>query len=181
MKRLAFLGIVTATALSMSACSQGEEEIQPVDEPAGVEESSSDGPPPPPETDTSTSMETTSAPVESAAVIDGIKNERLSFASGTSSARIEGSITGGEIIDYLLNVRAGQAMNISMGSQNASAYFNLLEPGETEVAVFNGSMNENMFEGTAKKSGDYRIRVYLFRNAARRNEKADYVLEAIVN
>lgn len=120
------------------------------------------------------------APAEPAQ-IDGITNKRLSFAAGTSSARVESSITGDETIDYLLNVRAGQSMNISMASSNLSAYFNLLEPGETEVAVFNGSMGENMFEGVAAKSGDYRIRVYLYRNAARRGEKAPYTLEAAVN
>ncbi len=114
-------------------------------------------------------------------MIDGITNKRLSFAPGTSSARIEGSITGYETVDYLLNVRAGQSMNISMASKNTAAYFNLLEPGETEVAVFNGSISENMFEGVAAKSGDYRIRVYLYRNAARRGEKAEYALEAAVS
>lgn len=115
------------------------------------------------------------------AEIEGITNKRLSFAPGTSSARIEDSITGYETVDYLLNVREGQAMNISMGTSNPSAYFNLLEPGETDVAVFNGSMDENMFEGVAQESGDYRIRVYMMRSAARRDEKAPYVLEAIVN
>ncbi|WP_427966611.1 hypothetical protein [Altererythrobacter sp.] len=118
---------------------------------------------------------------DEAEVIDGITNKRLSFAPGTSSARIEGSITGYETVDYLLNVRAGQSMNISMASKNTAAYFNLLEPGETEVAVFNGSISENMFEGVAAKSGDYRIRVYLYRNAARRGEKAEYALEAAVS
>lgn len=120
------------------------------------------------------------APAEPAQ-IEGITNKRLSFAPGTSSARIEAAITGYETVDYLLNVKQGQAMNISMASSNPAAYFNLLEPGETDVAVFNGSMSENMFEGLAAKSGDYRIRVYLYRNAARRNETAPYTLEAIVN
>lgn len=144
------------------------------------------GPPPPAEEAAAApATETAAAPTVSnaagAKVIEGITNKRLSFASGTNSARIEGSIKGDETIDYLLNVRAGQSMNISMGSKNASAYFNLLEPGEDYVAIFNGSNGENMFEGTAAKNGDYRIRVYLYRNAARRGEKADYVLEAGVN
>lgn len=125
------------------------------------------------------------APAEAAAPapaeIEGITNERLSFAPGTSSATVEGSITGYEIIDYLLNVRAGQPMNISLATRNTATYFNLLEPGETEVATFIGSTSGNQFEGVAKKNGDYRIRVYMMRSAARRNEKADYRLEAIVS
>lgn len=133
------------------------------------------GPPPPPDDQ---SVETaTASPVE----IDGITNKRLSFAAGTTSARIEESIKGHETVDYLLNVKAGQAMNISMATSNTAAYFNLLEPGETEAAVFNGSMSENIFEGVAAKSGDYRIRVYMMRSAARREETANYTLEVIVN
>ncbi len=115
------------------------------------------------------------------AVIDGITNKRLSFAPGTSSATVEDSIAGYETVDYLLNVRAGQPMNISLGTRHTATYFNLLEPGETEVAIHIGSTVGNQFEGVADKSGDYRIRVYMMRSAARRNEKANYRLEAIVS
>jgi len=141
------------------------------------------GPPPPAEEAAAPAAEAAPAVSDAAGaeVIEGVTNKRLSFAPGTSSARVEGSIKGDETIDYLLNVRAGQSMNISMGSKNTAAYFNLLEPGEQYVAIFNGSNGENMFEGTAARSGDYRIRVYLYRNAARRGEKADYALEAAVN
>lgn len=136
-------------------------------------------PPPPPED----SAEVSELPASGAspAEIDGVTNKRISFDRGMSSKRIEGTISGDETIDYLLNVNAGQPMNISMSSPNTAAYFNVLAPGETETSIFNGSVGENMFEGVAEKSGDYRIRVYLYRSAARRNEKADYGLEIAVN
>lgn len=121
------------------------------------------------------------APVtQSAEQVDGIEMRRVSFASGENSARVKGSITGSQIIDYVLNVREGQPMNVSMASQNPQAYFNIMEPGETNVATFIGSTSGNQFEGVAKESGDYRIRVYLMRAAARRDETADYGLEMIV-
>lgn len=167
-----------AALLTLSACggsNEGASQPQSQEDIAAATEMN--GPPPPPENVASEVAVATAAPEE----IEGITNKRLSFEPGTSSARIEDSITGYETIDYLLGVRAGQAMNISMASPNTAAYFNLLEPGETEVAIFNGSIDDNMFEGVAKKSGDYRIRVYLYRNAARRNEKAPYTLEASVN
>lgn len=170
--------IFGAALLALSACSGPNEttaQSPPQEENAAPAEMN--GPPPPPEDVPPEAAAETAAPEE----IEGITNRRLSFAPGTSSARIEGAITGYETIDYLLGVRAGQAMNISMATPNTAAYFNLLEPGETEVAIFNGSMGDNMFEGVAQKSGDYRIRIYLFRNAARRNEEASYTLEAAVN
>jgi hypothetical protein len=67
-----------------------------------------------------------------------------------------------------------------MATQHGATYFNILEPGQTEVAMFNGSTSGNQFEGVLKKSGDYKIRVYMMRSAARRNEVANYRLEMIV-
>ena len=114
------------------------------------------------------------------AVEDGIEKVRIQFDSGATSKTVERSITGRETVDYILNVKEGQPMNISMATQNTSAYFNIMEPGEEYEAIYNGSINGNQFEGTAAKSGDYTIRVYMMRSAARRGEKADYRLEMIV-
>ena len=71
-------------------------------------------------------------------------------------------------------------MNVSMATRHGATYFNILEPGQTEVAIFNGSVNGNQFEGTLNKSGDYRIRVYMMRSAARRNEVANYRLDMAI-
>ncbi len=109
-----------------------------------------------------------------------IKTERVEFASGDVAAIRDGTITGYEVIDYLLWARAGQYANVSMATQNTANYFNILAPGETELAMFNGSINENQFEGILPASGDYRIRVYMMRSAARRGEAAPYRLEMIV-
>ena len=109
-----------------------------------------------------------------------IRTERVRFEPGASSATLEGSLQGYETVDYLLGVQSGQYMNISMATDNGANYFNLMEPGEAQVAIFNGSVGENQFEGTTARSGDYRIRVYLMRSAARRNETALYRLEMIV-
>jgi hypothetical protein len=114
------------------------------------------------------------------AVEDGIEKVRVQFDSGATSKTVESSITGRETIDYILNVKEGQPMNISMATQNTSAYFNIMEPGEEYEAIYVGSTSGNQFEGTAAKSGDYTIRVYLMRSAARRGETADYRLEMIV-
>ncbi|MCU0224883.1 MAG: hypothetical protein MUF27_12630 [Acidobacteria bacterium] len=111
---------------------------------------------------------------------DEIRTERVHFKPGATSAVVEGSIKGYAIVDYLVNAREGQQMNASLATKHGATYFNILAPGETEVAMFNGSMGENQFEGTLPKSGDYKLRVYMMRSAARRNETANYRLEIIV-
>lgn len=107
--------------------------------------------------------------------------ERIHFQKGGKSAVIEASIKGYEIVDYVLDVRSGQYMNISLATKHGATYFNILAPGENEVAMFNGSVSQNQYEGILPSSGDYKIRVYMMRSAARRNEVAHYRLEMIVD
>ena len=109
-----------------------------------------------------------------------IKVERVSFERGKNSATFESSITGYAVIDYVLGARQGQYMNVSMATDNGANYFNILAPGEDQVAMFNGSINGNQFEGILPESGDYKVRVYMMRSAARRNEVAAYRLEMII-
>lgn len=109
-----------------------------------------------------------------------VRQEQVQFKPGASSATIEGRIKGRQTIDYVLGARQGQSMNVSMATDNAANYFNVLAPGENEVAMFNSSLAGNQFEGVLPKSGDYKVRVYLMRSAARRNEAANYRLEMII-
>ena len=110
-----------------------------------------------------------------------IRTERVQFAKGASSATVQGTIKGYQTVDYLLHAAKGQSMNVSLATKNTATYFNILAPGETEVAFFNGSVNGNQFEGALPATGDYRIRVYMMRGAARRNEVANYRLEMTVS
>ncbi len=106
-----------------------------------------------------------------------IRTERIQFAPGAESTLVEGRISGDEIVDYMIGAEAGQHTEITMTSDNASAYFNLIAPGETDAAFFNGSVDGNAYKGEPPASGEYRIRVYLMRNAARRDERAAYRLD----
>lgn len=112
---------------------------------------------------------------------NGIQTQRVQFAKGANSAVVKGTIKGSQTIDYVLHASQGQSMNVSMATDNGANYFNILAPGETEVAFFNGSVSDNQYEGTLPATGDYKIRVYLMRSAARRNEVANYRLETIVS
>lgn len=103
--------------------------------------------------------------------------ERISFESGTSGTVIEDRIQGDEIIDYQLRAGAGQRMMVVLETDNPSNYFNVMAPGSSGEAMYIGSTEGNRFEGGLPADGDYTIRVYLMRNAARRNETAAYSLE----
>lgn len=104
-----------------------------------------------------------------------IRQEQIQFEKGFDTT-ITGKIKGDQIIDYQLYANARQSMVAIFKPSNTSAYFNVLPPG-SEVALFVGSMSGNRFDAELPTDGVYTIRVYLMRNAARRNETANYTLK----
>lgn len=105
-----------------------------------------------------------------------IQSVPVQFDKGRSSANLSGSLKGEQIVDYLLRARAGQTMNVVFSPSNASAYFNVLPPGSQGEAIFIGSSEGNEWHGTLPADGEYRVRTYLMRSAARRNESSSYTL-----
>lgn len=109
-----------------------------------------------------------------------IETRTVRFAPGASSAVLQGQLKGYAIVDYRLRARAGQTMSVRLTSDNLSNYFNVLPPGSRDVALFIGSVSGNTWRGPLAEGGDYRIRLYLMRSAARRNETAEYRLEVAI-
>lgn len=113
---------------------------------------------------------------EGLAAQDEVRRESVRFAPGASSATVEGVVTGRETVDYLLDARAGQTMTVTLVTDHPAAYFNVLPPDAENEAVFAGSTGGPRFEGLLDLDGDWKIRVYLARAAARRGERAAYTL-----
>lgn len=99
----------------------------------------------------------------------------IQFAKGASSKVIKGSIRGDQGRLYTINIKAGQTLKVKMVTSNGSSYFNITAPG-AQQALFIGSTEGNSYSGVVPSSGNYTIDVYLMRNAARRNETANYTL-----
>ena len=104
------------------------------------------------------------------------RSERVHFAKGAMSTVIKGQVKGYHYVDYQVRAGAGQTLSVEMKTGNGANYFNILPPGSGDVAMFVGSMSGNRFSGVLPTDGDYAIRVYLMRNAVRRNESARYTL-----
>jgi hypothetical protein len=103
------------------------------------------------------------------------RQERVTFAKGASAATIKGQLKGGADVDYRVHAAAGQTLSVSLKGSNRSNYFNVLPPGSADVAMHVGQDGEP-YTGMLPTDGDYTVRVYLMRNAARRNETSDYTL-----
>jgi hypothetical protein len=104
----------------------------------------------------------------------------VSFKPGTNTATLTGQIRGRQYVDYQLRAAAGQTLKANFKSAHRSAYFNLLPPGSPDAAMYVGQNGDNRFDGLLPTDGAYTLRVYLMRNAARRNEVASYTLDVSI-
>jgi hypothetical protein len=109
-----------------------------------------------------------------------VREVQVRFEKGQTSATLKGKLKGDETVDYKVRAAAGQSMVVTFKPGNPSAYFNVMQSGAAE-AFFVGSTSGNRFEGPMPVDGDYTIRVYLMRSAARRNESTSYTLEVGVS
>ena len=107
------------------------------------------------------------------------RQERVAFAKGASSATIKGQMKGDADVDYVVRAAAGQTLSVTLKGSNRSNYFNVLPPGSADVAMHVGQ-DGRPYTGMLPADGDYKVRVYLMRSAARRNEVSNYELTVSV-
>jgi hypothetical protein len=116
---------------------------------------------------------------------DDMRTEEVHFAAGAAGTTLSDSIKGYEFVVYKVGAEAGQRMEIRLRTDNGANYFNVYEPGRGpgDEALANAEMpgpmvpDVNLFDGILPVSGVYSVSVYLYRNAARAGETANYTLD----
>ena len=104
-----------------------------------------------------------------------IETQRVTFAAGTNSILLQGQLKGDQTLDYKLRAGAGQTLTVELKGSNLQNYFNVMAAG-SENALFVGSSSGNSFRGLLPSDGDVRVRLFLMRPAARRQETSNYSL-----
>lgn len=104
---------------------------------------------------------------------------RVAFGRGSSSATLTGAVKGYDTVSYLVGARAGQTLTVTLHARNHSTYFSVTAPG-ADAAMFMGEVAGDTFTATLPSSGDYRVQVYLMRNAARRGDTGAYTISVRV-
>lgn len=105
-----------------------------------------------------------------------IEEKVIKFVPGAYSSEESGTLQGAQIIDFVLGASKGQQMTVNLDTEHKALYFNVMLPGSMEEAIYVGSIDGNQFSGKLTENGNYRVRLYLMRSAARRKEKADYTI-----
>jgi len=106
--------------------------------------------------------------------------KQIAFGKGKSSASVSGKVKGSDDVDYELRANAGQTMIVDFKAGKGAAYFNVLPPGSTGEAIFNGSMDGNHFKGELPSDGVYTIRVYLMGGAKDSDKPVTYTLKVSI-
>jgi hypothetical protein len=113
------------------------------------------------------------------ALADGTVRDRIAFKADSTSATLKNTIKGDAAHEYLVGAKAGQVMTVKLATRNTSTYFNLWAPGKVpgkDEALFAGAITGDVFSDKLAETGDYMVQVYLYRNAARRNETSSFNL-----
>ena len=105
------------------------------------------------------------------------RQERVRLAPHAASAKVEGSLEGDATVDYMVRAAAGQTLEIELDATHRMNDFNVLPPGSKDVAMYSSAMRGvRKYAGVLPADGDYAIRVYIGRAAARRHEGSDFRL-----
>src|SRR5690242_397554 len=91
--------------------------------------------------------------------------QRVSFARGTSSSTVSGTVRGYAYRDYVVRASAGQTLGVRLKSANSYTVFTVFQPGGENLE---GAAEMDEFSGDLPTSGDYVVRVLMMRAGARR-------------
>ena len=91
--------------------------------------------------------------------------QKVSFARGTSSATVRGTVRGYAYRDYVVGASAGQTLDVKVRSANTYTVFTVFQPGGDNLE---GATQMDEFSGELPTSGDYVVRVAMMRAGARR-------------
>jgi hypothetical protein len=111
---------------------------------------------------------------------DPERRVRVELASGSTMRNFEDSISDFEVVSYVVPLRQGQSLRIMLATNNASNCFDIYAPG-TPKPIYVGDDSGNSHQLLAQTAGDYLVKVYLLRLAARDGQTANYTLELNVN
>jgi Bacterial SH3 domain len=106
----------------------------------------------------------------------GIEQRDLRFRPDTAQALINGVVAGRQTIDHAFDARRGQTVSIRFQPSNSAAFFNLIAPSGQVLFVGQDQANPGRYTGRLAETGEYAIRVYLVRSAARRGETSRFKL-----
>jgi Bacterial SH3 domain len=105
-----------------------------------------------------------------------IQQRDLRFQGDSAQAVINGVVSGRQTIDHGFDARRGQTVSVRFQPSNTAAFFDVISPSGRALYVGQAQDNPGRFNARLAETGEYAIRVYLRRDAARRGETSRFKL-----
>ncbi len=110
---------------------------------------------------------------------DAERRVRVTFAEGKATRSFEDRISDFEAVSYVIPLRQGQSLHVVLATNNASNCFDIHAPNRPKPVYVGGDSGTD-YKLLVQAPGDYIVRVFLLRLAARDGQSADYTLELTV-
>lgn len=98
---------------------------------------------------------------------------------GNGVVQLRGELKGPDnsTRDYVVHVGKGETLSVALDSDKTSVtYFNVMQQGHEEALFVGERQDERKWQQQVQEEGDYVIRLYINRAAARRGESSRYTL-----
>ena len=95
--------------------------------------------------------------------------------SQVETAGIRGTLNGDHTVEYLIEAKTGQSLDLDLRSDHAQAGYRITAPAAPR-ALHRGQGLHSSYSVTLPRDGTYRVLVYLLDAAARKGERAEFIL-----
>jgi hypothetical protein len=105
---------------------------------------------------------------------------RVAFEAGKPARSYMDRISDFEAVSYVIALQKGQTLHVVLATNNASNCFDIHAPGAPKP-IYVGADSGNDHKLVVQAPGEYMVRVFLLRLAARDGQSADYTLDLAVS
>lgn len=106
---------------------------------------------------------------------DARRDVLVTLPAAPATQTFNDALGGFETVDYRVTLHVGERLHVHLATSNLSNCFDIYAPG-AEKPLFQGGNSGAEHLLAATTAGEYRIRVYLLRFAARDYQSAEYTL-----
>ncbi|WP_143735734.1 hypothetical protein [Microbulbifer mangrovi] len=92
------------------------------------------------------------------------------------TARVTATINGHQAIEYLIDAKTGQSLELDVHSSNTQAGYRITAPAAPR-ALHRGHGQHSRFSVTLPRDGTYKVLIYLMHSAAQNGESAEFALD----
>lgn len=107
----------------------------------------------------------------------GFPSERVAFRNGTTAA-VRGRLIGPHLAacDYIVTARAGQTLQVELLTDATEIYYSVTPAGADKTMINTSVTGDRKWSAPVPADGDYSVRVFLLRRAARAGATASFKL-----